>query len=106
MSAALPGILVLWLCILAWSARTKWMVKAWSENERFTILESRWCWFSRGPFLETWVTHQSVYRLLVRDSSGKTRACWAKLGGDFLGLWANKIFVVWDAAAEDHPRRA
>ena len=76
--------------------RSKWMLNAWANDKHYEIGESKWCWFQRGPYQETWLSHQTVFRVRVRDRSGGERSCWAKLGGFFLGLWADDVWITWD----------
>jgi hypothetical protein len=72
------------------------MLRAWALEKRYEILESKWCWFVRGPFQETWSTNQAVFRVRVLDSFGAKRSCWAKLGGSYLGLLVDDVWIVWD----------
>jgi len=82
--------------------RSRWMLRAWALEKGHRLVESRWCWFIRGPFQETWLTSQSVFRVRLLDSTGKERSCWAKLGGTFGGLWVDDVWIVWDDVLPQH----
>ena len=78
------------------------MLKAWANEKHYEIVDSKWCWFRLGPYQEAWFSHQTVFRVRIRDRSGVERSCWAKLGGFFLGLWADDVWITWDDTSPQH----
>jgi len=99
---ALPMSAMFSLFLTVSYLRSKWMLKAWALEKQHKIVESKWCWFIRGPFQDTWVTRQTVFRVRVLDSSGTERSCWAKLGGVYWGLWVDDVWIVWDDVPPQH----
>ena len=81
-------VLLLAGLVLAWTLlRAREVRERWAEQHGFDLLEARYCWFWRGPFLFRSTDAQLVYRVTVRDRSGRRRTGWLRCGGFFLGLF-------------------
>ena len=99
MDAALSiGIFVV-LAILACSwhfGRSSSMIQKWADGNQFQIVSKEYCWFFKGPFFWTSSRGQTVYRVVVEDSQGRSRSGYVRCGGFFLGLFTDQIEISWD----------
>jgi hypothetical protein len=63
--------------------------------EGMELLTMRQRWFRLGPLFWTTTRGQVVYRLTVRDSSGRSRTGWARWGRTWLPR-ADTLEIRWD----------
>jgi hypothetical protein len=83
--------------ILAWHiSRSRTILEQWAQDMNYTILESDFRIFRRGPFFWTTSRGQTVYYVTIRDRQGMKRSGWVRCGGWWTGLFSNKAEVRWD----------
>lgn len=92
----LPLILLLVIASFAWHyGRSNSLLERWAEENSFTILNSEYRYFFRGPYFWTTTKGQTVYYVTVLDKSGHTRSGWVRCGGWWLGLMSDHVEVRW-----------
>ena len=75
--------------------RSRSLMEKWAKANGYKLMKMKLNWFKISPFLTS--THQEVFRIRVRDHSGRERTGWAKCGGFFLGLLVDTVEVEWDS---------
>ena len=93
-------ILVVALCWVALSItwhwfRSRFLLKKWAEANGYELVKMDMNWFGIAPFVFI-SRRQEVYRIRVRDHSGRERSGWAKCGGFWLGFVVDKVEVAWN----------
>jgi hypothetical protein len=66
----------------------------------YTLVERNYRWFARGPFFWTTSKGQAVFRFTAADPDGNRRTGWARCGGFFFGLMADRVDLRWDDGYE------
>ena len=77
-------------------SRSRSVLEQWAEENGFELLETDQRHLFRGPFFWTTTKGQSVYRVVVRDSSGRVRRGWVRCGSFWFGLMSSKAMEKWD----------
>ena len=96
-AAFLIGLVVLALFVNNWmSSRSRQLINQWAEANGYQIVSAEYCWLRRGPFFWTTNSSQTVYRVTVVDSSGRSRSGWARCGSRWKGLRSDRVDVRWD----------
>jgi hypothetical protein len=78
------------------SNRSTSILDQWALENGFEVVSASQAQVFRGPFTLTASRDQTVYRITVRDQSGRTMTGWARCGSWMLGLASNNVEVVWD----------
>src|SRR5690349_12927514 len=81
-AAAVIGSLLVWGVVRLVRARSS--VRESLEREGYTVLRMQRRIVRQGRFLWTTARSQVVYRVLVRDRSGRDRTVWARWGRTWL----------------------
>ncbi len=76
--------------------RSEEILRRWAAGSGYEILQSERRWFFRGPFWWRTSEHMEVFRVLVRDGTGRQRSGFVRVGGWFWGLWSDAAKVEWD----------
>ncbi len=71
-------------------------VERWAKKEGLEILSSEYRWVKRGPYFIASSNQQRIFYVTVRDKSGNIKRCWVKVGGFFLGLLSDNIYISWE----------
>jgi hypothetical protein len=84
--------------VLAWHAsRSRSLLQRWAAENDYTILNSEYRYFSKGPFFWTSSKGQTVYYVSVRDHEGNVRNGWVRCGSWWLGVLSDKTEVRWES---------
>jgi hypothetical protein len=93
----LVGLPVLFVFQLRWYfRRAESYLKKWADQSGYHILDRTHRFFFRGPFFSTSTGGQAVYRVRVEDREGRQRQGWVRCGSWWLGLWSDRVDVLWD----------
>jgi hypothetical protein len=83
-------------------SRAKAILRSWAAEAGFQVLNFQMKYIDTGPF--KWWTNgrgQVVYRVRVRDDSGKERSGWVRCGAHFGGvIFSKESEVRWDEAID------
>lgn len=81
--------------------RANHILDQWCGENSFSLISRRVAHnpFNRGPFAWGSPWHRPVYRVSVRDPSGRFLEGWVKLGGFFTGILSDEVVVAWDHEA-------
>lgn len=80
-----------------WSfRRSEAMMRKWAQQNNYRIVEAKIPMIGQGPFFWTTSRSQSVYRVVVQDSKGKTRSGWVRCGHWLFGMQREQTEVIWD----------
>ena len=77
-------------------SRAEQMLESWSRSHGFHPLSREHRLIRKGPFLWTSSKGQVVYRVSMRDPSGRVRSGYARCGGYWLGVWTDAVDIRWD----------
>jgi hypothetical protein len=88
------GVLVLWG--VARLRRGRSAVRAALERDGYEIVRIDHRVVRQGPLWPTTTRSQNVYRVVVRDASGRERTVWARWGKTWL-LARDTVELRWDA---------
>lgn len=89
--------LILGIGMMAWSiSRSSQLLERWASENNYKILESKICWFNKGPFFWTTFRGQMVYRVVVRTPNAKIQHGWVRCGGRWLGLLQDDVEEEWE----------
>jgi len=77
-------------------SRARSILDDWARENGFQILSQESCLFFRGPFFWTTAKGQEVYRVVVRDDTGRTRSGYVRCGSRWVGMLSDQIEVRWD----------
>lgn len=77
-------------------ARSVAILRKWADEGGFEILQRDQEFIGGGPF--KWTNrNQTVFFLRVRGRNGCERSCWARCGGDLLGVFFSDVIeIMWD----------
>ncbi len=78
-------------------SRSRSLLQRWAAENDYTILNSDYRYFSKGPFFWTSSKGQTVYHVTVRDHEGNVRNGWVRCGSWWLGLLSDKTEVRWES---------
>jgi hypothetical protein len=82
----------------AWHiSRSRSLLQRWAAENDYSILNSEYRYFSKGPFFWTSSKGQTVYYVTVRDHEGNIRTGWVRCGSWWLGLLSDKTEVRWES---------
>ena len=90
------GVLAIALGIALSVRRSAEVLRGWADAEGFELLHSEPRYLFRGPFSLTTEKGQTVYRVMVRDRSDRTRTGWVRCGHWFWGLSSDDTEVRWE----------
>lgn len=71
--------------------RSKFLLEKWAAAHGYKLVKMKMNWIGLSPFLAS--GRQGVYRIRVKDHSGRERHGWAKCGGYWLGFLVDKVEV-------------
>ena len=83
---------------LAWVWRRKRsedIISRWAKENGYEVISAKLRLWP-GPFLFRRTEGQTVFRVHVRDGSGRERHGWLRCGGWVFGLLSNEAKVDWD----------
>lgn len=99
----MAGVFMVLLVIVAvglsliWrSQRSESIIHTWARENGYEVISAERQFLWRGPFWLRSDKNQTVYRITVRDASGRTRRGWARCGGWVFGLMSDTVTVEWD----------
>ncbi len=88
---------LIWLTISWFYRRSEAILKRWTRENNYDIVDKKLNWFNRGPFFWTSSTAQTVYYVEIYDRSrGQKRKGWVRCGSFWGGLFSAKAEVRWD----------
>jgi hypothetical protein len=95
MIAIIPIVLLLIAGSSTWYfMRTSSILQKWADDHGYRICRKRYCYF-KGPFFLS-AGKRPVYRVIVQDSTGRTRRGYVQCGSWALGLTSDQVAVRWD----------
>lgn len=77
-------------------SRSQEVLQHWADQNGYRLLEAKNAPFFRGPFFWTSTKGQTVYRVRVEDSAGRTRSGWVRCGSWAWGVLSDEAQVHWD----------
>lgn len=79
---------------VAWAKRR---LKQWASRKNYKITKCKLCLINIGPFSYFGTSGgQSIFKIEIENSEGKTRTGYARAGGFFFGLLRKRVEVKWD----------
>ena len=78
-------------------ARAERMLERWCRHTGFDLLSRRNCWLWKGPYFTAFLNGQWVYRVQIRNRSGRVKSGYVRCGSHLLGVLAEEVDVRWDA---------
>jgi hypothetical protein len=95
---ACAAVAVLSMLTLWWHfGRSSSLLHQWAAKNGYRIIRKEYRYFFRGPFTWTSTNTQTVYYVVVDDSSGISRSGWVRCGSWWFGLLSDKVEVRWEA---------
>ncbi len=89
------GLLVIW--IKHRSHKASYLIKKWTGQNNYEILDKEYRFLSKGPFFFPTRGLHMVYYVTVKDNEGRVRNGWIKIGDWFFGmLFTETVKVEWD----------
>jgi hypothetical protein len=76
------------------SDRLKTLLSDWAKKENYTILFQEELSFWSTPFIPS--NNRVDYRVIVEDAQGRRRRGWVRFGGWPLGIFSQRVKVVWE----------
>ncbi len=71
-------------------------ITEWADMNKYSIIESEFKLFIKGPFLSGYLT-TLVYKISLCDMDNLEKKCWVRVGDRYMGMLNNKdVHVVWD----------
>ena len=92
-------VVILVLAVVSWLwyfHRSDKLLDDWMAERGYEILSKERRWLRKGPFFWWTSKSQAVFRVTVRDSNGKARSGFVRVGGFFLGMFSSNVEVTWD----------
>jgi hypothetical protein len=97
MALAVVAAVILAVGGIVWRVRrSSGILQKWAAAGGYELLQIERRFLRRGGFWWRTSEYQDVFRVLVRDSAGRERAGFVRVGGWFLGLWSDDASVQWD----------
>lgn len=78
----------------------QWRVQVdkWAREQKVKIIKCKTVWFFH-PFPKfTTSRSQYIFKALVLDKDGKEKIAWLRVGGYWLGFFAQKVECIWSDA--------
>jgi hypothetical protein len=98
---ALLLVLIATIFVFRWHfARSAAILTKWADENGYEILEKSYRHFCKGPFFFTTTSHQTVYRVTVRDKAGNVETGWVACGSWWWGLLSDQAQVRWDESPQ------
>jgi hypothetical protein len=76
--------------------RAEAILRRWAAASGYEIVHFEHRWFRVGPFWWRTSKGMAVFHVVVRDSAGRERSGFVRVGGWFWGLWSDVAKVEWD----------
>ncbi|MCJ2543689.1 hypothetical protein [Thermostichus vulcanus] len=76
--------------------RSQELLQRWAAEHGYQILSQEVRYWRRGPFFWTTSRYQWVFYVRVRDSWGRERTGWVRLGDWWWGLWSDRVEDRWE----------
>jgi len=86
-------------------ARSRELLNQWARRNRLSLVNAQRRLLFRGPYTLWSGKGQAVFRVTVRDGTGRTRSGYVRVGGWFLGLLSDQIDAWWDGPYGEEPSR-
>jgi hypothetical protein len=92
-------LIVLVIVIVRWShKRANEILHHWANNEGYTLISAENRYWRTGPYFLNHYRGQMIFRIVVRDSEGRERSGWVRIGSWFAGVFSEKTHVTWDTS--------
>ena len=93
------GALAVFIMLALWwhFGQSSSLLHQWAEKNGYRIVRQEYRHLFKGPFFWTSAKGQTVYHVVVEDSTGARRSGWVRCGGWWLGLLSDNVEVRWDA---------
>lgn len=76
--------------------KSRAIVEKWAADQGYWLLSAEFRWFRLGPYTLRANKQQAVFRITTRDTQGRRRSGWIRVGHWWRGLGSNEIDVKWD----------
>jgi hypothetical protein len=95
--AAVAIIMVAYYAV--YISRSRAMVRKWAKDNNYTLLKKEHRIFRKGPYFISG-RNQAVYRVVVRDATGRKQKGWVRCGSWFGGVFGNIVEAQMDETAD------
>jgi len=91
------AVLGLAVAMMVWHfRRSRNIAQQWAQDNGFELLSAERRFAFRGPFWWRTSKGQEVFRITVRDTGGRVRSGYLRVGGWVVGLLSDQADIKWD----------